>query len=147
MFFVFGPHESPARLGGSVARALVRGERAACSHGRQQRDFIYSEDLADAFAALLLSPVEGTVNLATGEATEVRTLVRALAAAAGRPELVDFGARPANPNEPDVLLADTARLRDEVGWVPPSGLAQRAADTIAWWRAQLTDLDPRPATA
>ena len=39
--------------GPSVAEAVVRGQPAPCSHGEQVRDFLYSEDLADAFVALL----------------------------------------------------------------------------------------------
>jgi nucleoside-diphosphate-sugar epimerase len=147
IFFVFGPHEHPARLGGSVARALVMDEPAPCSHGRQVRDFLYSEDLADAFVALLLSSVDGAVNVASGRPVPIRRLVEALASAAGRPELVQFGARPANLNEPTELVADVTRLREEVGWTPPKSLEERAADTIAWWRSELTDAAQRPAPA
>ena len=57
VFFVFGPHEHPARLASSVASALVRGEPAETGPGTQVRDFLYSEDLAAAFVALLDSPM------------------------------------------------------------------------------------------
>jgi nucleoside-diphosphate-sugar epimerase len=137
VFFVFGPHEPPGRLASSVAAALVRGERAETSHGAQVRDFLYSEDLAAAFVALLDSPVEGAVNLASGDPRPIRELVVALAAAAGRPDLVALGARPAAANEPAAIVADVRRLRHEVGWEPPRALDQRAADTIAWWRERL----------
>lgn len=145
IFFVFGPGEDPARLGGSVARALALGEPAPCSHGEQLRDFLYSEDLADAFAALLDSGVEGAVNMASGRPVRMRDLVQALAAAAGRPDLIQLGARPSNPDEPTELIAAVARLQDEVGWAPPAPLAQRAADTVAWWRGHLTDAARLPA--
>lgn len=138
VFFVFGPHEHPARLGGSVARALILGAPALLSHGEQLRDFLYSEDLADAFVALLRSPVEGPVNLASGRAMRIRELVEALAGAAGRQDLLRFGARLSSLSEPAELLADVSRLRDEVGWSPSATLEQRAADTITWWRTQLT---------
>jgi nucleoside-diphosphate-sugar epimerase len=141
VFFVFGPHEHPARLGGSVARALALGQPARCSHGEQRRDFLYSEDLADAFVALLASRVQGPVNLASGNPVRIRDVVHALADAAGRPELVQLGALPASPNEPEELLADVTRLRDSVGWTPPASLEQRAADTISWWRANLALAD------
>jgi nucleoside-diphosphate-sugar epimerase len=137
VFFVFGPHERAERLGGSVARSLVLGERARCSHGRQVRDFLYSEDLADAFVALLRSPVEGPVNLASGTPVPVRELVQSLAEAAGRGDLIELGALPSAAGEPSELVADVTRLRSEVGWVPASSLHERAADTIAWWRAEL----------
>ena len=138
VFFVFGPGEHPARLGGSVARAVVLGEQAPCSRGEQVRDFMYSEDVAAAFVALLRSDVEGPVNIASGAPVRVCDLVEALGAAAGRPELIQLGMRPGQPGEPDELIADAGRLRNEVGWTPPSTLAARAADTIAWWRKELS---------
>ena len=137
VFFVFGPREAPSRLGSSVAEAVVRGRPAPCSHGEQVRDFLYSEDLADAFVALLRSSVQGPINVASGEPTRIRDLVQALADAAGHPDLPRFGALEAPASEPAVLLADVTRLRDEVGWSAPATLTQRAADTIDWWRANL----------
>jgi nucleoside-diphosphate-sugar epimerase len=134
IFFVFGPHEHHARLASSVASALVRGEPAEAGAGTQVRDFLYSEDLGDAFAALLDSAVEGAVNMASGEPRAIRDLVVALGDAAGRPDLLRIGARPPNPGEPASITAAVDRLRDEVGWRPPRTLEQRAADTIAWWR-------------
>ncbi|MGO9956926.1 MAG: NAD-dependent epimerase/dehydratase family protein [Solirubrobacteraceae bacterium] len=136
VFFVFGPREDPRRLGGSVASALVRGQEALCSHGGQVRDFLYAPELGAAFAALLRSDVGGPVNMASGRPLRVRDLVEALAAAAGRPELVRLGARPAAA-EPARLTADVARLRDEVGWEPSLELDEAAALTVAWWREQL----------
>ncbi|CAN5512161.1 hypothetical protein BH20ACT18_BH20ACT18_13860 [soil metagenome] len=134
IFFLYGPGESPSRLAGSVARALVRGEPAETSHGEQVRDFLHTADLGDAFAALLASDVEGPVNMASGEPVRVRDLVEALARAADRPDLVRLGARSASPDEPAELTADARRLRDEVGWTPAGSLADRAAETVAWWR-------------
>ena len=135
VFFVFGPHEDPARLAGSIASALVAGREARCSHGEQVRDFLYAPELAGAFAALLRSGVAGPVNLASGDPVRVRELIAELAAAAGAPELVRLGARPAGA-EPARLTADVSRLRDEVGWAPSIPRAVAAARTVAWWREQ-----------
>jgi nucleoside-diphosphate-sugar epimerase len=136
IFFVFGPFEDRARLAGSVASALVAGDEALCSHGEQVRDFLYAPELADAFVALLGSPVTGAVNLASGRPVRIRELVAALADAAGRPDLVRLGARPAAGGEPVLLTADVARLRDEVGWAPSLQLAEAARRTVQWWREQ-----------
>jgi nucleoside-diphosphate-sugar epimerase len=135
IFFVYGPYEQPGRLASSVASALVRGEPAETSAGTQVRDFLHSEDLGDAFAALLDSEVEGAVNMASGEPRPIRDVVVALGEAAGRPDLLRIGARPANPSEPASITAAVDRLRDEVGWRGGRTLEQGAADTIAWWRA------------
>jgi nucleoside-diphosphate-sugar epimerase len=134
IFFVYGPHEHPKRLVSGVARALLRGEEARCTHGRQVRDFLYAPDLGAAFAALLLSDVTGPVNMASGEPVRVADVVGAIAAAAGHPELLRMGALTTQPHEPQRLTADVQRLRDEVGFAPSYSLREGIERTVAWWR-------------
>jgi nucleoside-diphosphate-sugar epimerase len=137
IFFVFGPHEQRGRLASSVAESLLRGETAECSLGYHVRDFLFAPELADAFAALTLSDVQGPVNMASGAPLPVRDLIIAIARATGRPELVALGARPTSANEPARLTADVTRLRDEVGWTPRLSLQEAAERTVAWWREAL----------
>jgi nucleoside-diphosphate-sugar epimerase len=136
IFFCFGPHEPPGRLVPSVARALLAGREARVTHGTQIRDFIAVEELGDAFAALLESTVEGPVNVASGEAIALRDLIDLIARATGRPELVRFGAVKPRAGEPAELVADVARLREEVGWRPREPLAAAVGRAVAWWRAK-----------
>jgi nucleoside-diphosphate-sugar epimerase len=137
VFYVYGPHEHPDRLVSGVARALLRGEEAPCTEGTQVRDYIYAPDLGGAFAALLASEVSGPVNVASGEPVRVADLVRAIAVAAGRPELVRLGALPQRSGDPEWLTADVRRLREEVGWSPSVGLSEGVTRTVAWWRRTL----------
>jgi nucleoside-diphosphate-sugar epimerase len=134
IFLLYGPHEPPARLVASVARALLRGEPAPCSHGMQVRDFLHAADAADAFAALLDSDVRGAVNIGSGEPVALRDVVQALAARAGRPDLLRLGALPAAPGDPAALTADVSRLRGEVGWSPALSLEAGLDDVVRWWR-------------
>lgn len=134
LFWLYGPREHPARLVPSVARALLAGVPAPCSSGAQERDFLHVDDAAEALVALVRSDVKGPVNVASGEAVAVRDVVVRVSAACGRPELVRFGERATPANEPPLVVADVARLRDE-GWRPRIGLAKGIADTVAWWRA------------
>ena len=106
------------------------------THGTQVRDFLAVEELGDAFAALLDSEVEGPVNVASGEPIALRELVELVAQATGRPELVRLGAVEPRPGEPAELVADVARLADEVGWRPREPLAAGVERAVAWWREQ-----------
>jgi dTDP-L-rhamnose 4-epimerase len=139
VFHVYGPHEHPDRLASGVARALLRGKEARCTHGRQVRDFLYAPELGGAFAALLRSEVTGPVNMASGELHTIAELVEEIAMAAGRPELVRLGALPANPAEPLRLTAEVRRLREEVGWRPTVGLSEGVERTVDWWRGVLAE--------
>lgn len=134
IFFLYGPREPPDRLVASVARALVRGERAVTTEGSQVRDFLHVDDVARALAALAASDVTGPVNVGSGDGVAVRQVVRMLALAAGAENRLDIGARPGRPGEPPKLVADVRRLHDEVGFRPAYKLEDGLAQTIAWWR-------------
>jgi len=136
IFLLFGPGEHPERLVSAVARAVLAGQPARCSHGRQLRDFLYSPDVADAFAALLDSGVRGAVNVGSGERASIGELVGLVGAVAGDAGLVRLGELSARAEEPMELLADVGRLRDEVGWVPRLTLAEGVERTVQWWREQ-----------
>lgn len=139
LFFPYGPGEPPGRLVPSVARALIAGEPALCTHGRQVRDFIHVEDAASAFVALLDSGGEGAVNVASGQPVALREVVEKVAERAGRPDLVRLDARPAPEGEPPSLYADARRLREEVGWSPRYDLDRGLAETVEWLRETMND--------
>jgi nucleoside-diphosphate-sugar epimerase len=134
LFYLFGPGEHPARLVPSVTRALLSGTVAECTSGEHQRDFLHVDDVADALIHLLQSEVVGPVNIGSGSAVAVRTIIEMVAQECGRPELVRLGARSAPESEPMLLVADVRRLRDEVGWRPRICLIDGLRETVRWWQ-------------
>lgn len=138
IFFLFGPYEHPDRLVAYVIRSLLQGKVARCSHGNQIRDFLYVEDVADAFVALLDSPVLGPINVASGQPITVRDLIYNIAEMLERPDLIQLGALPAPEDEPPLLVADVRRLQEEVAWQPNYGLKRGLKKTIEWWQQSLS---------
>lgn len=136
IFFLHGPGEHPDRLVPSVARALLAGEPARCTEGRQVRDYLYAGDAGRAFVALLDSDVAGPVNVASGVGVPIAELVGWIGAALGRPELIELGALPTRPGEPDAIVARVARLHDEVGFTPAFSPREAIEQTVAWWARQ-----------
>jgi len=139
LFFVYGPHEDPRRLVPSVILSLLRKETAACSPGEQVRDFLYAPDMGDALGALLDSDVSGAVNIASGQGVAVKQIVSTIATRLNGEDLLRLGALPAPANEPQVLVANVSRLRDEVGWSPRFDLEQGLENTIDWWKAEIAN--------
>jgi nucleoside-diphosphate-sugar epimerase len=133
VFHPFGPHERPERLVPSVIRSLLKGERARCSHGSQQRDFLFVADLGDAFAALLDSPVRGAINLGSGVPMTIRALATRLAEKLAATALLDFGAIPA-PDDPPVLIPRLLRQTVELAWRPRQPFESALDQTIEYWR-------------
>lgn len=137
IFFLFGPGEHPDRLVASVTRKLLSGERAPTTEGRQVRDFLHVQDVADAFVTLLAGDVTGPVNVASGEPVSVGDLVTSVARKLSRLDLLDRGALPTPPGEPPRIVADIRRLSTEVGWRPKYDLDSGLDQAIEWWRSQL----------
>ncbi|MHB8243041.1 MAG: NAD-dependent epimerase/dehydratase family protein [Solirubrobacteraceae bacterium] len=138
IFTPYGPAEGSARLLASVIGALLAGQPAPAPLGTHVRDLMYVEDVAGAFAAILDSGVQGAVNVGSGQPTSIRELLAQAGEAVGRPELLQWGALPQREGEPAQLVADTARLRDEVGFESVVGLGEGIERTVAWWRERVS---------
>lgn len=137
IFFVYGPHEHPDRLVAAVVRSLVAGEPARTSHGRQVRDYLFVEDVADALVRLLESDVTGPINIASGQAITLRDIISEIGQQTGRSELIQLGAIPQATTDTALVVADTSRLTAELDWHPRWDLARGIEKTIAWWRQEL----------
>jgi nucleoside-diphosphate-sugar epimerase len=135
LFFLYGPHEQPQRFVPSIIRALLARQPAACTHGRQLRDFLFVADAASALAALLDGDLRGPVNIASGEPIVLKDLALRIGEHLGRPDLVQLGRLAAPIGEPRALLADVSRLASELSWSPRFSLDEGLCETIDWWRA------------
>jgi nucleoside-diphosphate-sugar epimerase len=136
IFFLYGPHEDPSRLVPGVIRSFLDGREALCTAGTQVRDFMHVDDVADAFAALVDSEVDGAVNIASGRPVTIADLVRSIARQMGVAHLVRLGARPMPEGELPSITASIARLRDEVHWSRSRDLQRGLSETIEWWRRE-----------
>jgi nucleoside-diphosphate-sugar epimerase len=134
IFFLYGPHEHPDRLVPSVIRSLLAGDEARVSHGRQIRDYLYVADVGDALVTLLGSDVQGAVNIGTGEPVSLKEIVLTIARLIEREDLVRLGAIPAAPTDTPIVVADTTRLSEDVGWTRRTTLESGLRETIEWWR-------------
>lgn len=138
-FFMFGPHEDERRLVPIIARGLLENRKIPLSSGHQIRDFLDTRDIGEALALLLLAKeVTGPVNVASGRAVSIREIARLLARLGNRDEaLLEFGKLPGGDSEPPMIVADTERLEQELGFLPTHTLEQRLAECLAWHAAGL----------
>lgn len=141
IFFLYGPHEHPSRLVASVVGSLLKKRPALCSHGRQLRDFLYVQDVADAFVSLLESDVFGPVNIASGQPVSIRDVVCQIAGKLNAEQWVRLDAIPTPADEPCLVVADVNRLTHEVDWQPKYDLSRGLECTIKWWENRLSDQD------
>lgn len=137
VFFAFGPFEHPSRLVAAVTRSLLAGQPIACTPCEQVRDLLYAGDVGSAFAHLLGTKAEGTLNVCSGIGVRLADVVNDIGEVIGRRELIRLGELPARVDEPARLVGDASRLR-ATGWEPSWPLRRGITETIRWWRSHAT---------
>ena len=118
-------------------RPQVFGDDYPTPDGTCIRDYIHVSDLAQAHLLALRWLMAGrpsrVFNLGNGAGFSVREVIAAVEAVTGRP--VPHRIAPRRAGDPPVLVADAARAREELGWVPARpGLETQIADAHAWFR-------------
>ena len=115
----------------------VFGTGLATPDGTCVRDYVHVTDVAEAHVAALRSLERGgpsrVLNCGSGRGTSVREVLAAVAAQAG----AEFGSRAGPPRrgDPPVLVADTGRIRQALGWSPRlGGVDACVATTLRWLR-------------
>lgn len=103
------------------------------------RDYIHVTDLAQAHIVALESLFSGgpsaTYNVGTGSGYSVREVLDAVEAVTGRK--VPYVIGPRREGDPPALVADSTRLRSELGWAPRHSDLKTIMST-AWAWAQRT---------
>ncbi len=124
-----------AKLIPYVILALLRGETPRLSSGARPIDWIYVDDVVEGLLHIALTPglAGDMVDLGTGRAETVRSVVEQLVDIAGTDLRPDFGALADRPME-IVAVADTARTKARIGWEPLVGLEDGLRRTFEHYR-------------
>jgi UDP-arabinose 4-epimerase len=117
----------------------IFGTDYATADGTCERDFVHVSDLAAAHVEALRHLNEGKgnssliLNLGTGRASSIRSVISAVERVTGRAVPIIHAAR--RPGDPAVLLADASRARDIIGFKPQLSDLDTVVATA--WRARL----------
>ena len=136
---VYGPRQNPFGEAGVVAifigKMLAGEDPVIYGSGDQTRDFVFVDDVVEAYKAALVRGEGEFLNIGTGVETSVNELYRRLA------ELLDFGGEPeyAPPRagELEHIALDASRAERVLGWRPRTSLQEGLARTVDWYRQTL----------
>jgi len=121
---VYGPLQDGTGEAGVVAitctRILTGQAPVIRGDGRQTRDFVYVEDVAEANLRALHSRRSGVVNIGTGVGSSIATVVGELVRAAGRP--IEPETEPLPEGEVRDSALDVRRAERLLGWAPRTDL-------------------------
>jgi len=120
LFIPFGTFDNPKKLMASVIENLSEGKPIDLSPCDQKRDFIGIRDVCDGYLRIaddMDGPMFDLYNLCSGQATMLRTLLLEVAGIIGVDnDLLNFGARPMRPGEPEISYGDSSKAKQCLGW-------------------------------
>jgi len=125
VYLPFGPLDSPKKLLPYLISQLKKNQSIELSTCLQKRDFIYVEDLARGYGALLgdfsRNSLFDIFNLCSGKATQLKDLLLMIVRILdSNPEFLNIGARKIRPGETNVFYGSIQKAIDILDWKPLS---------------------------
>ncbi len=128
IFYVYGRGEAPTRLTASIINSLQNDKTVSINYSQLTKDYMYTKDIARAFTALLDSPVQGAVNICTGQGISLAQYATVIAKRLGKVHLLDL--KSLSTTQPVQIVGDNTRLTREVGFYPAYTLTRAIEEII-----------------
>jgi UDP-glucose 4-epimerase len=135
LYSVYGPYEERSRLIPKLLSHGLLGRLPDLAQPDTARDFIYIDDVLDAFLSVARSRIlaPGSVyNLGTGQQTTIRKLVQLVRGLLGLHEEPRWGSMQARNWDTTHWVANPNRLREDLNWMPKVELADGLQQTLQW---------------
>ncbi len=119
---------------GQRDKLTIFGEDYNTPDGTCIRDYIHVMDLADAHILALEALADGKsrkYNLGNGKGYSVREVLDMAQQITGKTIQAEAGAR--RPGDPDILIADSTRITEELGWSPEFNTLPLIIETAWNW--------------
>jgi GDP-4-dehydro-6-deoxy-D-mannose reductase len=137
-----GPRQDPAFAASGFARQIAEIEvgqgdpEVVVGNLDARRDTLDVRDTVRAYRTILRHGQPGRAyNVSSGTAIAVGDVLDMLISRAHVPVRVRVDPVRFRPNDVPLLLGDSSRLRDELGWQPAVPLSQTLDDLLAYWRS------------
>lgn len=136
---VYGPRQNAFGEAGVVAifigKILAGEDCTIFGDGGQTRDFVFVEDVVDAYRAALSKGDGEFFNIGTGLQTSVNELYQGIADIMEWDTAADYA--PARDGELDHIALDASKAGRVLGWKPATSLPDGLARTVDWYRQNL----------
>ena len=145
LYSVYGPYEQPGRLVPTLVLHALEGTLPPLVRPEIARDFVYVDDVVDAYllAAECGSP-GGVYNVGTGVQTTLGEAVEAARRVFGVAAAPQWGSMTERDWDTSVWVADSRKIRAELGWEPRDGFDDGLAK-LGRWFGERPELRPRYA--
>lgn len=104
-----------------------------------RRDLTDVRDVVDAYLRIMNDGTSGAAyNVCSGRAYRIGDLLDTLRGLASVSITTSTDPDRMRPSDIPVLLGNATRLQETLGWTPAIPIEVTLADTLAWWRAEVT---------
>jgi CDP-4-dehydro-6-deoxyglucose reductase, E1 len=134
LFQVYGPDQANTLIPAAISAALT-GSPFPTTLGEQVRDWIYIDDVVEAYIRTALSDgIDGeTLDIGTGQEATVRSVVEQVFSGFD-PSQLKLGALPYRPGEVWRQVANPSRAMELLAWKPKVSLPDGLTRSIEWAR-------------
>ena len=133
-FTVYGPRQRPDMAIHKFARLIDAGKPVPMfGAGDTYRDYTYIDDIIDGVVRSVDTPFPyETFNLGAGRTTDLRSLIKLLGEALGKPAIVEE--KPLQPGDALETLADVTKARRMLGYEPSFRVEEGLKRFVTWLR-------------
>ena len=143
-FGVFGEYEGIHKFIPQVIDKLTNENPVQMTLGEQIRDYIYIDDLIDAYILASTVPLKNKVeiiNIGSGKGIAMKYLALMISNHLdASDELLQFGAIPYRPDEMMYLVANVNKAKSLLGWEAKVSIEKGLEYTIKWYSQNLSRL-------
>jgi UDP-glucose 4-epimerase len=126
----YGPGQQGNMFLPSLITRLLQGKKFEMTLGEQTRDFLYIDDLIEAYVLAGLKQRSGIYNIGAGKAYRIRYIAEKVGEMLDRRNLLSFGAIEYRKSEVMDYVVDCSKAKEELGWKPKTGIDEGLRRTI-----------------
>lgn len=137
LFSPFGYYDDPNRLIPTIILSVIDGKPPQLSSRSFVRDFIFIEDVIDAYEKAAQSTVicGEVLNVGSGCQSSIGEVADRIVSMIDNGVAPIWGNAPKRDNEPTVWEARIAKARSLIGWQPQHSLDEGLKQTVEWFTA------------
>jgi nucleoside-diphosphate-sugar epimerase len=135
LFSVYGPYEEPRRFIPTIINAVISDKPIQLTPGKQRRDFIYVDDVANAYIRAFTNDkiYNGEIfNIGTGNEFTNDEIVTKLFSVTGKKTTVEKGAYPKRSWDTSHWVANISKTTKALAWKPENSLENGIKKTYNW---------------
>jgi UDP-glucose 4-epimerase len=132
---VYGPRQNPHGEAGVIAifcERLLEGKGISVNGtGKQTRDFVYVEDVAEAVGRAVDTKVSGAFNIGTSKETTITEVAERLRDLSKSKAEISYA--PAKAGEQMRSCIDIGAAKAKLGWSPKVNFSEGLERTVGWY--------------